>query len=395
MHYVRATFILLAIITSPHIAFGQRTTAIAVITVPMSAATLPPAVATNPPPCPGPSYFCKSISRYTNSGLFGITEYLTNYPTCTPVSPGGWGPGFPANPQFSVQPTDNNNNPAGTPDISEPPFTGPNPPGCDGSGAPGGYQYAPIYFKWTMEKNLTSPAFVGKGNDPTATFNATWYSPKGCQPGPCDYIEPWQFQITVPVVRPMGETVTGQGWSSFSGTVGQFGQTLQCCAGSANNGDSNFDFSGEWVTERFSNKVFNCDSPPTQNPANPSSPADAAATEAKTTSMGSSWDVMAGNQWGPDGVGFADGANQNFCSIYWAICKAPTGCVNSISQQMYITSPADQGYDPSVTPKQRDPSVGGTYTNYSLNAYGGLNTLRHGLDPTGAFFGQGPTFVGI
>jgi hypothetical protein len=98
--------------------------------------------------------------------------------------------------------------------------------------------YAPLYFDWTLHKNLT--AILGYG--PTATFNSEWDTNDGV------YMVPYSFQITLPVVRPIGETISWQGFTGFigNGLVGQWLQTLK-----PPTNDPSFDFTGETVQESF------------------------------------------------------------------------------------------------------------------------------------------------
>ncbi len=65
----------------------------------------------------------------------------------------------------------------------------------------------------------------------------------------------YSFQVSVDVVRPIGETTNWQGWSGWfgSGLVGQWAATLK-----PPTTDPDFDFTGETTQERFSNKKDTC-----------------------------------------------------------------------------------------------------------------------------------------
>jgi hypothetical protein len=291
-------------------ALGQTRPAIHVITV-WSEGLAPgagsaPGVGLAPldgaPPCT--AAFCKSIPRYENKGIVAITEYDT-IPPCKYIDHGQWDPGT------NLEPT-SAGKPAGTVDVSEPAFIGPVPPGCTG----GTYYYAPIYFKWTLRKNLTAVSGYG----PTAKFISDWFTK--------DLFNTYTFQVTVPVVRPMGETTEWLGFGRFGLVpVGQWQQTLV-----PKPADAPFDFSGEEVKERFVGGTNSCRTPKFN-----------VGTQAASRSTGSSWPVRALNKWGPDGVGFG-GESDAICAMHYARCVQPTGCFGTKLQQMAIKSPADRNY---------------------------------------------------
>ena len=158
------------------------------------------------------------------------------------------------------------------------------------------------------------------GYGPAAMFISDWSTK--------DFFNTYTFQLTVPVVRPMGENTE---WLGFAGLgfvpVGQWQQTLV-----PKPEDAPFDFSGEEVKERFVDGTNGCRTPQFK-----------AGTQAASTSTGSSWPVRALNKWGPDGVGFG-GEPDAICAMHYARCVEPTGCINTRFQQMSIKSPADQGY---------------------------------------------------
>jgi hypothetical protein len=267
---------------------AQSETRTSVAVVPVASTLADPLAGA--PPCT--ATFCKSIVRYQNKGLIAVTEYNTAYP-CKYIDHGTWTPGT------GIQPTDKGT-PAGTVDVSQPAFKGPTPPGCADSGGP--YYYKPIYFKWTLRKNLTAVSHYG----PTAAFSSNWKTKDG------QYDIPYSFQITVPVVRPKGEKTQWAGWNNkfllgVSGTVGEWIQTLE-----PPDDDKSFDFSGETVRERFIGGSGSCPIPP--------------VPRAGQTSKGSSWPVESGNKWGPDGVGFGDEAD-SLCAIVYAQCIKTQGLI--------------------------------------------------------------------
>ena len=83
MRYLRAAVALVAAMMFSSTALGEKRTAIAVIPDPAGRMTLDGA-----PPCT--ATFCASKPRYKNKGLLGITEFETNFPTCTFISAGAW-----------------------------------------------------------------------------------------------------------------------------------------------------------------------------------------------------------------------------------------------------------------------------------------------------------------
>jgi hypothetical protein len=122
------------------------------------------------------------------------------------------------------------------------------------------YNFATVFYKWTEHTNHTTTPHKG----PTDIFDATWSSPAGCpKTQPCDFIDPFVFNIVVPVVRPKGETSAFVDWISShaagSGTYGKWMMTLQCCAPpDANNGSTDFNFNGEVIQEELNAKFDNC-----------------------------------------------------------------------------------------------------------------------------------------
>ena len=293
MRYSGACILLAAVVTFPLTALAQTTTAIHVFVE--RGAVAPPSGA--PPSCT--ATYCTSISRYTNTAIYGITEFQTNYPTCTFISAGHWTAGA------NIQPTDKGT-PAGTVDVSKPAFTGPTPPGCDGSGGP--YKYGPIYFDWTLHKNLTAVPDYG----PTASFNSNWYTDDG------NYNIPFSFQITVPVVRPKGETNRFESWN---GAKSRWRVTLV-----PPDDDPSFDFTGETVQETYVSDQDTC--------------LASGASVANSTVVKN----------GPPG-NFGDSVGYDACVVEYARAVRKTPCGYSIKQKMEISAPSD----------------GGAFTQYSMN----------------------------
>lgn len=290
MRYSGACMVLAAVVTFPVTALAQTGVATYVFTV--------PGVSASPTVSLAPNYSV-SIPRYKNTGLVGITEYQLNYPTCTFISAGHWTPGS------NVLPMDNGT-PAGTVDVSQAAFTGPTPPGCDGSGGP--YKYGPIYFNWTLHKNLTAVPNQG----PIATFNSNWYTDDG------QYNTPYSFQVTVPVVRPKGETNRFESWNEAKG---RWRVTLV-----PPDNDPSFDFTGETVRETYLSDQDSC--------------LGSGASVANTGSVKN----------GPPG-NFGDSVGYNACIVEWARALKKTPCGYHITQRMEISAPSD----------------GGTFAQYSMN----------------------------
>jgi hypothetical protein len=305
VHYSGAAVAVAATMTFSLTAFGQTRRATAVFHEPAGEI-----VEAGAPPCT--ATFCKTIGkRYKNKGLLGITEFETNYPTCTFISAGTWKPGT------NIQPIDPATGmPAGTVDVSQPPFTGPTPPGCDGSGGP--YLYGPIHFEWTLHKNLTAVPNFG----PTATFNSEWDTPDGV------YMVPYSFQITVPVVRPASETTAFVDWAPGGLTNGRWKQTLHPPAS-----DASFDFSGESVQEADAagTHLDSCWFP-------------ASAFAKFDMITGGTWTVAANNKWKFDHVGWFHTAVTYYRLPHSGVpARAP--CKARFPQQMTIKAPADTSYN--------------------------------------------------
>lgn len=313
MFYLRAAVALIAAMTFSLSAFGQ--TGMAIVEIPESAVPL-----AGMPVCT--ATFCKSIpKRYENTRILGITEYNYNLPPpgppCKYKDHGTWQPGT------NIKPTDGLfNTPAGTVDVSETDFVGPIPSehGCTADGGP--YLYALIKFKWDLHKNLTAVPGFG----PTATFNSEWDTLDKT------YMLKYSFQVTVPVVRPKGETTKWKGWSGWfgNGITGQWEATLKCCD-AGNNGDPNFDFTGETTRERFEHVNQNCIK------------AIKGIKKSNEVSYGKQFPVIGGPPGKYiDGVSaFGDDAD-SACAALCHFRSDPAGCFLTVGEQhMSIRSPAD------------------------------------------------------
>ncbi len=333
MRYLHAPVVLAAMMSSAT-AFGETRTSIAVISAPSAQA--PTTNAGAPPTC-NFSYCSPQIARYNNTRILSITEYTITggNPPCQFKDAGYW------TNATSVQPTDTDGTPAGTVDVSQPAWQGPTPSGCTDAGGP--YYYAPIYFNWTLHKNLTAVSGYG----PVATFSAKWTTnpdPIRDPTGDGKYNELWSFQVLVPVVRPAGEMITYGG--DFVGGTDVAGKWLMTLTPPST--DPSFDFKDEVVKEQHGTKSTTCNTP---YPLFGRSPLQQSLGTAPTTE--NTWVVgeqlitfkgetnppQAGkNQWGFDDLGLSR------CFVEAARCAmiAMPSCGNTVIQNMQIHSPADQ-----------------------------------------------------
>ena len=307
MRCLRTALVFAAAMAMSQAALGQTKTASHVIRTPDRVAA--PTSTALPPYCNATD--CDEIVRYTDTAIVEETEYYY-YPdgTCQFNDAGQW-----SSPN-DIQPQDNGA-PAGVvtfsvnEDTPPPnPYTGQT---CVGGGP---YQYARLHFTWKLHKNLTA---APRGYGPTAAFSSKWTGKLTN--------DNHTFNITVPVVRPTAETTKFGGWGAPPyQTLGKWMQTLLCCD-SGNNGDPNFDFSGEQVREVYVRSSNTCS-------------ARAGLTKAKPLNSASgqeaTWTVQKGNVWGPDYVGFDDR-----CAMQYYRCFGATPCGITLEQEMDIKSPAD------------------------------------------------------
>jgi len=356
MHYVRAVVVLLAAMTFSLTALGQTRSAIFIFTPP-SSAVVPFA---GLPPCPGsyPAYYCTPtpIVRYTNTALFGTTEYTetvdpdTGLLDCQYLDYGTWTVTSIVLPQASIGPYAGKY--AGVASQGTP-FPGPAPTPavggpCTGTVGSATYMYLPIDFNWQLRRNDTAVPNYG----PSATFTAAWQGERLCTSAPgC----PTNFVVTVPVVRPKSETST---WVNWIFSKGQWKATLECCAPPGANGpggdaDPTFDFTGETVFEVFQNYNSTCFS---------STPPGYQATVTN----------------GPPG-NYYDSVGWEPCSVeYYRCIRKPIPCGFQAQQMILIKSPADTAAGP--------PPSG--FTAYATNfvtgwVFGGILPIRNNIYKTG------------
>jgi hypothetical protein len=232
-----------------------------------------------------------TIERYGDPKfIISFTEY--NPDTCAEVSPGVWSPPSGVNPAKG--------------NIIDFESTG---TGMLANGdCPGmTFTFAQILFAWTAHNNKTAfPDNCPLGpptSCPVTVFNSTWSTPDHV------FVEPYEFQITVPVVRPIGEKSAFVGWV---GSKGIWTVTLQ-----PPDDDSSFDFTGETVNETFPSDHNSCPGP-----------------DDHSTSM-------ATVKNGPPGELGGDRIGWDPCLIEYARCVMKTPCGFQIKQQEEINSPAD------------------------------------------------------
>jgi len=185
------------------------------------------------------------------------------------------------------------------------------------------FTFAAIYYEWTAHTNntaLPNQLFVGgKANDFVyAIWQAITVTPF-----------PFEFEITVPLVRPSSETTAFAAWAptGADGGTGKWKQTLHPPAD-----DPTFVFDGESVQEA--------------NPGGggPDTCWFAGSAFLQFTGItGGTWTVAAGqvttsNDWGFDYVGWHDVA----VDYYRLHHRAP--CGTTFPQQMTIKSPTDDAY---------------------------------------------------
>ena len=233
--------------------------------------------------------FRAKILRYTRSDIYGIA--LFQYPWGAPcfwLTAGSWT--IPTGPSE-----------LGVADTAV--FPGPSP--CSGEG---NVDYARVYYTWNSRTNKTSQPGMGA----VATFPGEWQAPGW------GYDLFYNFEVSVDVVRPKGETNTLESW--YQGH-GRWRVTLV-----PPDEDPGFDFSGETVRETYVADNDSCigsgASKPNALPVN-----------------------------GPKPGNFGDSLGYDVCVIEYVRATKRTPCGYGIVQKMEISSPAD----------------GGAFTEYSLN----------------------------
>jgi len=225
-----------------------------------------------------------SINRYKKTEIYAYTEYHTA-PTCTNLDPGKWT--VVTKPKYGQITT-------GT-------VTGTLANGdCPGKT----FTFAAIYYEWTEHSNKSN----------TDSFTASWKS--------VDLGFTQTYDVTVPIVRPTGETTAFTGWAE---TRGLWEQTLK-----PPGNDPDFDFSNETVKETNVGAKDTC--------------YDGQFPFGQATLTEHQWTVHDKVKWGPDGVGWgANSGSGGSCAIEYYRCVKKTPCGSILQQQMQISSPADKG----------------------------------------------------
>jgi hypothetical protein len=193
-----------------------------------------PPLANTAPPCN--ATVCDQIKRYTDTAIIEATEYFY-YPdgTCQFEDAGKW-----SSPN-DIKPLDNGT-PAGTVTFSVKQDTPPPNPYTGATCIGGGpYQYAQLHFTWNLRKNTTAIPRYG----PTATFSSEWTGDLG------SFIDE-TFEISVPVVHPIGES------SNWLGSVAATGITTWQQTLVAASGDQPFDFDADCVKEYVWTVINQC-----------------------------------------------------------------------------------------------------------------------------------------
>jgi hypothetical protein len=194
------------------------------------------------------------------------------------------------------------------------PYTGQT---CIGGGP---YQYARLHFTWNLHKNLT----VVRGYGPTASFSSEWTGNLG------GFIDE-TFEISVPVVHPIGETSNFIGL--FGSSVSKWRQTLKCCD-AGNNGSTQFDFVGDCVKERIYSVPIPLSIPTNFGSTTISTPCPGSQTGPGPNSQ---FTIESMSQY-TDFIGFIDAGTGPF----------PKACIDFSFQSMYFKSQAESTF--SSTP---------------------------------------------
>jgi hypothetical protein len=252
--------------------------------------------------------------------ILGIAE-ITLPPFCTDKDPGMW-----TDPNPSLKPVFKGM-PAGTVGFQRTFMANAQNGPCAGKGP---FTFRAIDFSWMAHYNQTGldpgvappPCATTNPVCPTAVFQGEWTTTDKM----FDIV--FSFQVSVDVVRPIGETTKFQGFTQFGfGAVGNWAATLM-----PPSSDKMFDFTGETTRERFTGGRGNCITPPTHLPLG------------QTTSAGSTFPVTNGPPgMYVDGVGFGD-EGQSRCAILCNYVTNPAGCFFTRQQQMQIKSPADMDF---------------------------------------------------
>jgi hypothetical protein len=214
------------------------------------------------------------------------------------------------------------------------------------------FHFAAIYYEWTAHNNKSN----------TDKFTAHWESKNFTFNG--------SYDITVKIVRPIGETTTFTGWAE---TRGLWMQTLKPPAD-----DPNFDFTGEIVRETSVGNRDNC--------------YDAKFPFGPATLTPHQWTVSDKVKWGPDGVGWgANTGSGGACAIEYYRCVKRTTCGFVLRQQMQISSPADKGQFVNFGPvNELSANIEGFTVPFSKSGFGFVTSKRAGGAIQKMFWPTGP-----
>lgn len=273
----------------------------------------------------GGTVWKKTIKRYEDTVIIGIAEYDPF--NCIFLDKGEW-----SDPKPSL-------NPKSSGKITVRDLAGKVTGGsCDGLPV----TFRTIYFKWTLARNWTGR----KGEGPLALFSARWFTKDA------HYNEPYDFEVTVPAVRPIGEkTVLGAWVVDARGAYGRWVMTLIPPKSPRENAE--FDFGGEVIRERNTVLSNACGQ---RAPTALGPPSVTPEGKEATWTVGQVLGGPAGrNQWGTDDVGWSA------CAIHAYRCAKATqpACSAVVRQQIYIKSDADKDF------------VGPLYTNILSETIGG------------------------
>jgi hypothetical protein len=273
-----------------------------------------------------------SIKRYKKTLIDGHTEYNLP-PVCTNFDPGSWT--VNTKPKYGKTSTGTATGTLANGDCPGKKFT-----------------FAVIYYEWTEHSNKSN----------TDTFTATWTS--------TDYNQTYSYDVTVPIVRPTGETTAFTGWAE---TRGLWEQTLK-----PPGDDPDFDFSNETVKETNVGARDTC--------------FDGQFPFGQATLTEHRWTVHDRVKWGPDGVGWgANTGSGGSCAIEYYRCVKKTPCGSILQQQMQISSPADKGAFVNFGPVNTlSANIEGITLPFSKSGLGNVTSQRGAGAKQSLFWPTGP-----
>jgi len=273
-----------------------------------------------------------SIPRYKKKEMAAYVEYKLP-PDCSQVSPGSWAVNTkPKRGKTSTGTTTGHLGNGDCPDKT--------------------YMFATIYYEWTEHNNKSDKD----------TFSATWTAP--------DFNEPETFDVTVPIVRPTGETTAFTGWQE---TRGLWEQTLK-----PPGNDPDFDFTDEIVKETNAGARDTC--------------YDGQFPFGQATLTEHQWTVHDKVKWGPDGVGWgANTGSGGSCAVEYYRCVKRTTCGSILQQQMQISSPADNGAFVNFGPVNTlSANIEGVTLPFNKNGLGNVTSQRGTGAKQSLFWPTGP-----